>query len=317
MGWLASASAALIATSSAPLAMAEEIAPTLLPGEIEIIDLERERHNRLTVEVTIGEHGPYDFLIDTGAQATVLSSHIADALGMHDRSSATLVGIASRMQVETIALRDIGLGTRNFDVELAPLVPQQNIGGAHGILGLDSLQEQRVMFDFANRTIAVADADALGGNRGYEIVVKARRKLGQLIITRARLDGVRVAVIIDTGAQGSIGNIALQDRLRGRDVGEAQMTDVNGMQLAGNIRIARSVKIGRASINNIPIVFAASPTFEALGLVEEPALLLGMSELKLFQRVAIDFRERKVLFDLPAGSTSAWMRSAPGTRFGR
>ena len=173
------------------------------------------------------------------------------------------------------------------------------------------------MFDFANRTIAVADADALGGNRGYEIVVKARRKLGQLIITRARLDGVRVAVIIDTGAQGSIGNIALQDRLRGRDVGEAQMTDVNGMQLAGNIRIARSVKIGRASINNIPIVFAASPTFEALGLVEEPALLLGMSELKLFQRVAIDFRERKVLFDLPAGSTSAWMRSAPGTRFGR
>ena len=52
-------------------------------------------------------------------------------------------------------------------------------------------------------------------------------------------------------------------------------------------------------MQNIPILFADSPTFHALGLADEPALILGMSELKLFRRVAIDFKTRRVLFDLP------------------
>lgn len=58
-----------------------------------------------------------------------------------------------------------------------------------GILGLDSLQGKRVLMDFEAHTIAVADADALGGDRGFEIVVRARRMLGQLVITQAEIDG--------------------------------------------------------------------------------------------------------------------------------
>ena len=49
-----------------------------------------------------------------------------------------------------------------------------------------------MLLDFAKREISVADAEQLGGNRGYEIVVRARERLGQLIITSARLDGVQV-----------------------------------------------------------------------------------------------------------------------------
>ena len=37
------------------------------------------------------------------------------------------------------------------------------------------------------------------------------RVLGQLVITDAELDGIKVAVIVGTGAQGSIGNLALQE----------------------------------------------------------------------------------------------------------
>ena len=53
-------------------------------------------------------------------------------------------------------------------------------------------------------------------------------------------------------------------------------------------------------------MFANSPTFHALDLSDEPALILGMSELKLFRRVAIDFKTRRVLFDLPP------QRASPG-----
>ena len=51
-----------------------------------------------------------------------------------------------------------------------------------------------------------------------------------------------------------------------------------------------------------------------IGLDDRPAMVLGMSELKLFKRVAIDFKQRKVLFDLPPGT--AWYnggyKGAPG-----
>src|SRR5690606_6400621 len=119
---------------------------------------------------------------------------LADRLQLFERNSAVLVGMASRRDVETTSIADVGLGSRRFFIQSAALVDGAHIGGADGILGVDSLQNQRVLLDFDKRQILVADAEELGGNRGFEIIVKARRRLGQLIITQARLEGIRVAV---------------------------------------------------------------------------------------------------------------------------
>lgn len=148
--------------------------------------------------------------------------------------------------------------------------------------------------------MAVADAESLGGNRGFEIIVRAREKLGQLIITSARLDGILVDVVVDTGAQASIGNMALLSRMRGRALADNELTDVNGQTLSGRVKMVDELRIGRASLNNFGIMFADSRAFHVLGLAERPALILGMEELRLFRRVAIDFKSRRVLFDLPS-----------------
>lgn len=303
MTWHWPVALAAVATQLAPVTAAAPEAA--VPGtaaipEIDIIALEQERYRRMTVPVTIGDAGPFRFMLDTGAQATVVSRALADRLALNDRRTAILVGMASRKEVETAAIYDVGLGSRSFYIRSAPVVDGVNIGGADGILGLDSLQNQRVLLDFANQQILVADAEELGGNRGYEIIVKARQRLGQLIITEAQLDGIRVAVVVDSGAQNSLGNPALFRRFRrGRHMGESEVTDINGEVLSGMVRLGAELNVGRAKLQNIPIMFADSPTFAALGLADEPAIILGMSELKLFQRVAIDFKTRRVLFDLP------------------
>jgi predicted aspartyl protease len=304
MTWHWPMALAAVATQLAPVTAAapEAVAPpaTAAVPVVDVIQLENERYRRMTVPVTIGDQGPFRFMLDTGAQATVVSRDLADRLALNDRKTAILVGMASRRQVETAAIYDVGLGSRSFYIRSAPVVEGVNIGGADGILGLDSLQNQRVLLDFANGQILVADADELGGNRGYEIIVKARERLGQLIITEARLDGVRVAVVVDSGAQNSIGNPALFNRFRrARHMGESEVTDINGEVMTGMVKLASELNVGRAKLQNIPIMFADSPTFEALGLDDEPAIILGMSELKLFRRVAIDFKTRRVLFDLP------------------
>jgi predicted aspartyl protease len=311
MSWHPFAVAAALATS---LTGAAAQAPPPVDPAVEVLAIERERYQRMTVPVTIQGQGPFDFLIDTGAQATVLSRALADRLMLHDRDTATLVGMASTRTVETTPIDDFNLGSRSFYIRQAPVVEGENIGGADGILGLDSLQNQRVLLDFAKREISVADAEQTGGNRGYEIVVRARERLGQLIITTARLDGVQVEVVVDTGAQGSVGNLALLNRLRrNKELASTEMTDINGITLGGVVRVARQLQLGRANVQNFPILFADSRPFHSLGLADKPALILGMSELKLFRRVAIDFKTRRVLFDLPANVALSNRFGALGT----
>ena len=267
----------------------------------EIVAGQTDRYDRMTVPVTIAGQGPFRFMIDTGAQATVVTSALRDRLGLPSLGHATLVGMAARKQVEVVRLDGLEFAARVFDALHAPILEQQHIG-ADGILGLDSLQDLRVLIDFRKQIIAVDDSRALGGNRGYEIVVRARRKLGRLIITDAQVDGVRTAVIIDTGAQGSMGNLALQRRLRARRGVDVTTTDVTGTSITRPLGFAQAIEIGRMRMAGLPIAFADAPAFAALGLSARPAMVLGMGDLRGFDRVAIDFAERTVLFDLPADS---------------
>jgi predicted aspartyl protease len=302
VNWLGPVSATMLAVVSLPLS--NQASSDDAPRPVDLIELQRDHYNRMTVPVTIDKHGPFKFMIDTGAQATVLSRDLADRLALSDRDSATLVAMASTRTIETAFVPNLRLGSRQFDIQTAPLVDRANIGSADGVLGLDSLQDQRVLLDFDKHKIAVADAKELGGNKGYEIVIRARRKLGQLIVTNARFDGVSVAVILDTGAQASIGNVELMRRLRSRATGPVQLTDINGVQVDGHVRIAKNIHIGRAKFSNVPMTFVDSPIFKQLGFGNKPAMVLGMNELRLFRRVAIDFKQRKVLFDLP--KNAAW-----------
>ncbi len=285
----------LAAPAPGPAQDDPDIAP---PTPDEIVAGRTDRYDRMTVPVTIEGQGPFRFMIDTGAEATVVTHGLRDRLEMPSLGRATLVGMAARKQVELVELNGLEFAARVFDALHAPLLEAQHVG-ADGILGLDSLQDLRVLIDFREGTIAVNDAAALGGNRGYEIVVRARNKLGRLIITNATVDGVKTAVIIDTGAQGSMGNRALQRRLKANRGSEVTTTDVTGGTMVGSLTLARSIVIDRIRLSNVPVAYADAPAFSALGLADKPAMVLGIGDLRSFDRIAIDFAQRTVLFDLP------------------
>lgn len=196
--------------SALPLAAQQDAATQA--SEVDLIQTGEDRHQRLTVPVSIGASGPYEFMVDTGSQHTVLATSLAGTLRIPLGRKAKLTGVAGSEMVDTVELDEIALGKRSYYGLLAPLLDRTDIG-ADGIIGLDSLQGQRVQFDFRKGLLAVSDAKGLGGNRGFEIVVTARRRSGQLIMTDAVADGVRVQVVIDTGSDTSIGNRALQRAL--------------------------------------------------------------------------------------------------------
>lgn len=288
--------------------------PALAAGQEPAIGREEiatatDRHDRMTVPVKIGTAEPFRFLLDTGAQNTVVSSDLATSLKLPPDRVATVVGVAGSRSVQTVMIDELGLGKRSYYTLRAPVLERHNIG-ADGIIGLDSLQDQRVLIDFRKNQMAVSDAKTLGGNFGYEIVVTARSRSGQLIMTDAVIDGVRTAVVIDTGAESTIGNMALLKALgrRGATLDKTTLDSVTGQSLPADLAVARRLQIDRLTLTNAVIAFAEAPPFARLGLSRKPAILLGMRELRVFPRVAIDFHTRRVLFDLPDEGTgpAAW-----------
>ncbi|MEP0392428.1 MAG: retroviral-like aspartic protease family protein [Erythrobacter sp.] len=309
----------LLASSAAAIAIeppatgqgleAEAIAPDFSDPATEILDLDVDRARRFTVPVMIEGAGPFDFMIDTGSQATAVTHQINRNLALTPSGTATLVGMASRRPVDLVEVETMTFGQHTVYDLISPVLDANNVG-ALGILGLDSLQDFRVLIDFREETIAVQDVSKLDNYRsGFEIIVRANQQYGQLLITDALVEGVRATVIIDTGAQSSIGSLALQDRIRRKRAQEVITTDVNGVQLTGEMQTVRSMSLGGLTFENVPLTFADTPAFDALGLGNQPVLALGMQHLRTFDRVAIDFSESRILFDVPRDIERALRRA--------
>lgn len=271
------------------------------PADTEIIQGSLERDQRMTIPVHIGGSGPFAFVVDTGSQRSIIATSIAARLALKPSRRLRIIDIGGHETVDTVEAGEIGIGNRSYRDLVLPVLEDHNLGAA-GVIGTDNLQHQRVLLDFTRNRMTVGGARELGGNGGYEIVVTARRKSGQLIITEATIDGIRTAVLIDTGAVTSVGNRALQHALRHRNPSQrVTLVSVTGNEVVADIGLPKRLAIGAVAITGLVVAYADSPVFPALGLHERPALMLGMRELRLFRRVAIDFGSRKVMFDLPAG----------------
>ena len=265
------------------------------------LKFKRDDYDRMTVPVKVGGHGPYRFLIDTGADRTAISSELAQRLRLKDGSGAILHSVTGMSNVGTANVPLLDLTAKQVTNINAALLTSEQMG-ADGILGLDSRRSQRVLFDFKNQKLTLVPAEAYVREDKDTIVVTARVRNGRLILTQARAENTPLTLVVDTGAQVSIGNEALRRKLsKGsvRRTGSVELQSVTGEKLMGEYTIVRELTVGGLTLKKLPIVFADSHAFKRLGLNDKPALLLGMNALRSFDRVSIDFARKKLKVVLP------------------
>jgi hypothetical protein len=130
-----------------------------------------------------------------------------------------------------------------------------------------------------------------------------------------------VEVVIDIGSEITIGNLALRDRLihGNRDkFTTVAATGVTGVTINLQIAFIGELRLASITLRNVPIAFAQVPPFAVFGLSKEPALLLGTDLLEKFRRVSLDFRARKVRFQLRrCGSTGIIISTTDSTSITR
>lgn len=255
---------------------------------------------RLSVPVMVNGKGPYQFIVDSGADTSVVGHRIARALELPLGTPVLLNNMTDRNIVDRVMVDELSLGSTTIRYLQLPALGEQDIGGA-GMIGIDALVRQRLMLDFEKRLIKVEDAATPVKATAGEIVVTAQLQRGQLILTAVRAAGIALDAVIDTGSQITIGNIALRDKLIRRGRGKFQTvtaTGVTGKEVELQMALVPELKLGSVTLRNVPMAFADVPPFEVFGLSDAPALLLGTDLLKTFRRVSLDFRSRKVRFQL-------------------
>lgn len=266
------------------------------------VKIRKDTSDRMTVPVSVGGTGPFRFLVDTGADRTAISSAVAAQLGLDTSEQASLHSLTGMSTVKTATVRNLKLSQRDLNIADAPVLDAENMG-ADGILGTDSLRSQRVVFDFQNNLMTIVPAEERVPREDGTIVVTGKLRNGRLIVTNAIADGNVITVVLDTGAEVSIGNEALRERLTKsglvKSTGAVGLESVTGEILQGEYTFVKRLEVGDVNLANLAVVFADAHTFSKLGLDKKPALLLGMNALRAFKKVSIDFASRKLRVILP------------------
>lgn len=289
------------------LAFAQDSLPDLPADPDQIIGAGVDRHDRLTIPVMVGDRGPYDFVVDTGADRTVLSQAVADDLGLPPGREVLIQGITGSEMAATVQAPPIRLGQimlRSLDL---PVLPRERLG-VDGLLGVDALQKRRLIMDFRKRRLEILPAGGEMLSRfslSGDIYVPARDRFGRLVVIDATANNVGIGALIDSGAGMTVGNQALARAVRKRGgwrepAPTAPIYGVTSHQAEGELRLLETLRLGGVNFNDLPIVIADLDLFSYWGMADTPTLLLGVNVLRLFSRVEMDYSRKRMMFRVGA-----------------
>lgn len=274
--------------------------------------------NRMTAPVRVNGQGPFRFVVDTGANRTVVSAELASSLGLPLGPVANVHGVAGVEPTQTAAVGELRVGSvvsRNLQT---PLLPRQRLG-ADGLIGVDVLRNRKVLMDFrqgelqisgySERDLSPLDMreESTGQRRrdlGPKVTVPAKFRFGQLIIIGADVRRRPVTAFLDSGSQSTVGNSAMSALVSADLHAPSAMRlsvpvlSATGQTAAGELGITPMLRIGGLTITGLPTVFADLHVFNIWGLQDRAALLIGVDVMRQFNAIELDYRNRKVGFYL-------------------
>jgi len=258
---------------------------------------------RIVAPVMVNGQGPFRFIVDTGASRSTVSPRLAQTLGLTPAAELPLKvnGITGTADVPSVAIHLIQAGDLVIEDTRLPVVWAPLMAGADGILGVAGLKGERIFVDFKHNRVVISRTRNGGTPQGFDRV-PARLLPGGLLAVSARVGGVRVEAVIDTGSERTIANHALRDALawRRRKGEVARVTDVYGATTevaSGQVDKAPTIDFGGVKISNVTVVYGDFHIFRVWGMESRPALIIGMDVLGTVNALAIDFQRSELYID--------------------
>jgi len=258
-----------------------------------------DRIGRVMAEVMVNGKGPFRFVIDTGASRSTLAPHLAKSLGLTRAGrNVMLNGVTGVAEVPTVVVDTLDIGALQFKNQHLPVIFTSIMGNADGILGVAGFDDQRIDVDFKRDRVTVLPSN--GRRPHYSLVTtRVERNENGLMIFDVRIGRrIKAKAVLDTGAERTLGNLALQQALnRGRKNREPVSAVVHGATpdiADGDVQEIKQANIGDMTLTNLEVIFADFHVFKLWGLDQQPAMLIGMDMIGVLERLVIDYRRNEV-----------------------
>jgi predicted aspartyl protease len=256
----------------------------------------RDKIGRIWAPVMINGRGPFRLVLDTGANHSGVTAQVAEALGITPDASRPVLlrGVTGIVAVPTIRVDSFAVGDVIVTPATLPIVTDA-LGGAQGVLGTEDFGDKRLYIDFAHDLITITHSRAERARADFVSVPFEHAATG-LLVVRARVGGVHIRAIVDTGGQATIGNEALRDALVRRHAqgSPSPVTDVTTTTQNGESFPSPPIEMGSIRIRGARITYGDMHIFQHWHLMEEPALLIGMDALGLLDVLIVDYRRREL-----------------------
>lgn len=260
---------------------------------------------RLAFPVRLNGHRESRFVIDTGAQATSVSDRLARDMGFDTGPPLTIHTATASSIVPSAIIPELRVADALYPNVIAPVFAAESLG-AEGLLGLNHLAQFRLTLDQRRRRATLgrptrpeATIESLSHTlRSIRtpplapVPTQAQRGLLFLEIT---VGHIRTTAFLDTGAQYSVGNLALLNALpRTGDRQPAQLRAVSGPPVTVSTGPSVSLTMGQRRLQEVPLLYGDLHIMEYLGLSRQPALMIGADIMGRFERIRIDYSHNEV-----------------------
>ena len=256
----------------------------------------RDRIGRIWAPVLIDGKGPYRLVLDTGANRSAITTRAAHSLGGAPAVANTQVtgftgtAVVPTLHVESLEVGDLLIGPSDLPV-LSDV-----FGGAQGVLGIEGLANKRIYADFSHDRLEITLSHGERAPHDF-IVVPLTQTSGGLLYANVRVGSVHAKAIVDTGAQGTIGNLALRHALMRVPPRNAAPEEIIGVTLdvqTGDNLLAPDIDFGNLQVKGARITFGDMYLFQHWKLTNEPTLTLGMDLLGSFDVLVIDYNRHEL-----------------------
>lgn len=272
-----------------------------------------DAEGRAIALISINGQGPFRFIIDTGANRSVLSRALAMRLGLANSGQGVVHSIDGAETAPLVNVDSLSFGALRLSSGDTPVLDGPMLGGENGLLGVDGMVGRVLHVDFTKHCVEIYEGGAQVPLQGW-LSVPALMRFGALLMVRGEIQGVGVNVLIDTGSNVSLANEQFRDALRGvaaRSVeyhGDRAFTFGRPIVLAQRVWTPR-LHLGHTVIDSVNAYVGNFHVFDFWGLQNEPTLLIGMDVLARAREMAIDYEHGVVHFrKRPRGDS----RSQPG-----
>jgi hypothetical protein len=255
----------LVSVCMATIALPALRAESRCPGNVASVPFHLVNRYQMIVAVSVNHSGPYEFLLDTGTQISMVDNTLAEELHLETRGAALVAGAGFQSPATYARIAEVEAGSheiRNQDVVVYDL---RRLLAAHlevrGILGEDFLQHFDMLIDNANRLLCLDDTvDMRLHIKGPHIPLLTSPEIARsvslpnsLIISVRLSDGMRpVRLKLDSGTNSAF----LYDASQFLAVGLFKGASLHGSGADGTVRAystlpPQNVKIGSLELTGV------------------------------------------------------------------